>query len=105
MFETCLRRDVGEFAVVSIAIEFARMTFTGLDIGDGGSIHEVDVHPTIVVEVKDCDASAHGVHDVLLVDGSTGQMEVNLRSASDIGEARHFSSGLCCSWPFSRHLR
>ncbi len=62
-----LLRNVGEGSIVIVVEEggVRRRLFTGERV-EGGPVHDVDVHPTIVVVVNEADAGALGLNNELL---------------------------------------
>ncbi len=78
--------DVAEGAVVVVSVELAAVAFAGLQVRQRGPVYQQDIHPTVVVVVECGDAPAHGIHDVLLVETSAGEVKVDASGASDVGE-------------------
>ncbi len=86
MMNARLRRNVGEGAIVIVVIELAGMTPACFHVLERGSVHEENVHPAIIVVVKDGNAAAHRFHDVALARIAAGKLKINSCRARYIGE-------------------
>ena len=75
-----------------VPVKSARVAFAGAHVFERGTIYKIDVHPAIVVVVKNSNAAAHGIHDVAFVEAATREMEIDSGNASDVSE-RCWSGG------------
>src|SRR5258708_9297476 len=92
MREPSLGGHIGKSAVVVIVIELARMALLCLQILQRGAVHQEDVHPPVVVVVKDCDSAAHGFHDVMFFRAAAGEVEIDAGGAGYVCK-RHRGGG------------
>src|SRR5258708_29062709 len=86
MVDSRFRRDVGERAVVIVAIELAGVTLARFHIFECGSVHQEDVHPAVIVVVEDRDAAAQRFHDVTLFRAPANEVEINSGREGYIGK-------------------
>src|SRR5271157_5023380 len=63
------RGDIGERAVMIVAVEMVRRPLTGFRRFQGCAVHDEDIEPAIIVVVEDGDARACGLNNVLLAVG------------------------------------
>src|SRR5437588_233407 len=68
----CFRADIGEGAIVIIPVELAGVAFVRMKILQRGTVDQEDIHPAVVVVVENCNAAAHGFHDVTLFRAAAG---------------------------------
>src|SRR5216684_4784454 len=92
MREPSLGGHIGKSAVVVIVIELARMALPCLQILQRRAVHQEDVHPPVVVVVKDCDSAAHGFHDVMFFRAAAGEVEIDAGGAGYVCK-RHRGGG------------
>ena len=86
MRDSGLRADVGESSVMIVVVELAGMALARAYIVERGTVDQEDVHPAVVVVIKDRHAAAHGFHDVELFRASTGEVEIDAGGAGDVGK-------------------
>ncbi len=64
------------------------MALAGAQIFEGRAVDQENVHPSIVVVIKDRDTAAHRFHDVAFFKAATSEMKINAGGVSDIRELR-----------------
>src|SRR5258708_14534287 len=92
MREPRLGRHIGKRAVVVIVVELAGVALLCLQILDGRAVHQEDIHPPVVVVVKDCDSAAHGFHDVTFFRAAAGEVKIDAGGAGYVCK-RHRGGG------------
>jgi len=84
--EARLNRHISESAVMIVAIQLAGVTLARTEIFERGTVHQENIHPSIIVVIKDGDTSAHCFHDVAFLKAAAGEVKINAGGVSDILE-------------------
>src|SRR5215467_4804692 len=53
------------------------MALTSFEISNLGTVHQENVHPSVIVVVQRGDTATHGIHNVQLFGSPTGEPEIN----------------------------
>ncbi len=78
--------NIGEGSVVVVAVELAGMAFPRAQIFERRSVHQKNIHPAVIVVIKDGDAPAHSFHDVSFFQASAREVKIDARGPCDIGK-------------------
>src|SRR5690242_2031074 len=95
VIQTGFGTNVAKGAIVVVAVKRHTMAAFGAQIGESGAVHQQDVHPAVVVVIKNRHAAAHGFHDVELLRPAAGEVEIDAGCASYVFEGD--SGGRFCS--------
>src|SRR2546427_11669150 len=62
------------------------MTLPRAEICEHRYVHQKNVHPGVVVIIKDGDAATHSFHDVALFQAPAREVKIDARGACDVGK-------------------
>src|SRR5215469_9248100 len=69
------------------------MALPRADIFQSGTIDKINVHPAVIIEIENGDATTHAFHDELLLRTSAGEVEIDSRRSGCVGKGN-----LACGW-------